>query len=266
LLCIVCSSNNLYILNEFDNYNTVRCGSCGALFTDKVFDSKTHYTKWPHPKGRFRILASIPRKVTAKFYFNYLKEHIDLTKIKSVLDIGADQGHFIKLFEDKGIKTLGIEPIKINVESSVAKNLEYGFFDENYTVNETFDLVCLAQIMYYFRDNYRILKKVVSMLNPGGYIFISTANPDSERVVEHYGKKGTPYNAACVLARKNWIEMVEKIGCGLVDYSFWEPSIMLDIYFRRFKSMKYLLFPSSGYRRAGEDGYWIMLLLRKTVS
>jgi len=272
-MCIVCSYDKVYILNDFGNYSTLRCTNCGAVFTDKVIDSKTYSQTEGFQTGHVpfhkRHFDYIPGNITARFYYNYLKEHIDLTKIKSVLDIGAGRGYFIKLFEDKGIKTRGIEPRFDEVAFSVSKNLQYGFFDENYSVNEKFDIVCLAGVLLFFRDNYRILRKVVSMLNPGGYIFIMNPNADSERVVNHFGKRGTPYNTACILTRKGWIEMVEKIGCGLVDYSFYEPNILFDMYYRRriFKLIKYLLFPSSGYQRAGEDGYNIMLLLsKKTVS
>lgn len=241
----------------------MRCGSCGALFTDKVFDSRMHYTNWAHQKPRFHRLLSVPRKITANFYYNYLKEHIDLAKIKSVLDIGADQGHFIKLFEDKGVKTLGIEAVPANVNLSVAKNLKYGFFDENYLINESFDLVCLTQVISYFRDNYSILKKVASFLNPRGYIFIPTANADSKKLISHFGTKGNPYNSACMLTRKNWMEMIERIECRLIDYSFYEPDMMLDIYNgRRIKLIKYLLVTSSAYRKSGDDGYHAYVLLQ----
>lgn len=269
MICIACSSDKVYIYNDFGNYSTVRCSDCGALFTDKVFDNETQYTQKEGFKAASvpfhkRHFDHIPGNITAKFYYNYLKQHIDLTKIKSVLDIGAGRGYFIKLLEGKGIKTRGIEPRLDEVAFSVSKNLKHGFFDENYVINEIFDLVCLAGVLLHLRDNYRILKKVASMLNPGGYIFIMNPNVDSERVVKHFGKKGTPYNTTCMLARKNWIEMSGKIGCRLVDYSFYEPNIILDMYYRRILNLtKYLFLPSSGYQRAGEDSWFTMLLFSK---
>jgi SAM-dependent methyltransferase len=267
--CILCQSNDVEKLHSFGEYSICRCRVCSSLYADEVLDSKEHYLS--ASTGNSSLLrqkvANIAKSITAQSYYKYLMNHLEMQEISSVLDIGADRGHLLRLFEEKGARAVGIEADKTRTVNSVASDLRVGYFDEDYALDERFDLICFTQNMYYFRDNGSTLKKALSLLNRDGYIFVATANGDSPDVINHFANHGTPYNCACILSKKGWMEICKMLGCNLIDYSYYDSPMSNDIASRNWTKLpKYLLSRSKAYYETRENGYMVFLLLQKKNS
>jgi SAM-dependent methyltransferase len=264
--CVFCESPDTERLNDFGDYSICRCRICGTMYADQVLDSKKHYFSSPNgnPSLLRQKVSNIAKSITARFYYKYLDGHLEMHRISSVLDIGADRGHLVRLLEERGIKAVGIEADRTRAVNSVASDLRVGFFDEDYVLDEIFDLICFTQNIYYFRDNRVILRKALSLLKENGYIFIVTANGNSPNAIKHFSNHGTPYNCACILSQKGWIEISEMLGCKLIDQSYYEPPMIKDMVSRKWVRLpKYLLFPSKAYYQTDVNGHLMLLLLQK---
>ena len=264
--CIFCKSTDIRELNSFNDYSICACNVCNTVFADQVADNKEYYFLSPKKSSGVlkQKLANSAKSITAEFYYNYLTNNLGTAVISSVLDIGADRGHLLRLFEKQGVKAVGIEADRIRAANPVASDLRVGFFDEDYVLDERFNLVCFTQNMSYFRDNRSILKKASSLLNGGGYIFIATVNGDSPMAVKHFSKYGNPNNCACILSKKGWSEICDLFEFDLLDYSFYEPPMLKDIVSKRwFRLPQYMICPSKAYYRTDINGHHALILLKR---
>lgn len=265
--CVYCRSLETEILNTSADFSICRCKSCGTLFSDVSVDTKGfYYESPPSPAQSFirRRLSNIMKGITAEFYFQYLGNHIDLSKAKSVLDVGADRGHFVSLFERISPKAVGIEADRMRAANPVAADLRVGFFDKDYEIDGSFDLVCFTQNMYYFRDNRGVLENAVSLLNEKGHLFIATVNGDSPAAIRHFSRRGNPYNCACLLSKKGWEDVCKLFQLHMVDCSYYEQPMMKDLGDGKWhKLAKYWLFPSSSQYKTDSSGHYMFLILGK---
>lgn len=102
-----------------------------------------------------------------------------------VLEIGSHEGLFLKMAKEKGFNVLGIEPniyaVKHSVENGVATI--QGYFEEVFDKikNRKFDIVALFHVLEHMPDYLENLKKIKTLMNPGGYLIIEVPNSESYR-------------------------------------------------------------------------------------
>lgn len=84
-----------------------RCSDCGLIQLEEVTDIKGQYDDYIYQtkvtKGLSEFYQSIAKRVTAE---NFLDGKVP----KFVLDIGSNDGSFLEIFKEQGIKVLGVEP------------------------------------------------------------------------------------------------------------------------------------------------------------
>lgn len=99
-----------------------------------------------------------------------LESNIDCSKIKTVLDYGGDQGQFIPeilknadkyVYDVSGIET--IEGVKF-------------IGDENELKNYDWDFIMCCHLLEHVSYPMEILNKILSILKPGGYLYIELPN------------------------------------------------------------------------------------------
>ncbi|MDD2680366.1 MAG: methyltransferase domain-containing protein, partial [Candidatus Omnitrophica bacterium] len=95
-----------------------------------------------------------------------------------VLDIGCYDGYFLSLLKEQGYAVRGIEP---NPAGSIAEK-KYGipvikdFFSDRYFKPESIDIIVIRNILEHMSNVNDFLKSVVTILKPGGHIFIEVPN------------------------------------------------------------------------------------------
>ena len=89
--------------------NIIRCGDCTLLQIDYIVDqNKVYHPDYPYLPG---ITPTVDKE--QKELSDYLFENLNLTSEDLIVDIGSNDGSLLKYFNEKGLKTLGVEPTNI---------------------------------------------------------------------------------------------------------------------------------------------------------
>lgn len=155
-------------------------------------------------------------KINADFYINYFKEKNVLSK-KSCFDIGSNAGVFVDRLNELGINSEGIEQ---HVTSIQSKHVREGSFNENFSTKKKYDLISLAQVIYFLGDFESICLKLKSMLNPEGILFIVTTPAESNNRITSSDQK------TFSLPTKIEIEKIcNKLGFKILDMTTFQSDI-----------------------------------------
>jgi 2-polyprenyl-3-methyl-5-hydroxy-6-metoxy-1,4-benzoquinol methylase len=240
--CLACGqSSGIHSFNE--ELKILQCGECGAIQLESEFKKKIHDRKSENigliEKSVTRLTYVNASKLISDQYMEYLKLHTDM-KFKTALDIGANFGVFVKDLNNVGIDAEGIESNQRSIFLAVTKKIKWAYFDEDYIIEKKYDLICLTQMIYYQRDNFKLLNRVKNMLKGNGLIFISTLNPLSTYIKSYL----QPQGANMIFSKKNFESLHDKLGLALLDYSTYRTDYYLDLFkskHQKLTGLKYFL-------------------------
>jgi len=68
----------------------------------------------------------------------------------------------------------------------VTPKIIHGTFNDEYTTSKKYDLITLPQVIYFLGDILEVLKKIKSMLNSNGMVFIVTSSSHSKDHISKY--------------------------------------------------------------------------------
>jgi 2-polyprenyl-6-hydroxyphenyl methylase/3-demethylubiquinone-9 3-methyltransferase len=134
---------------------------------------------WWNENGDFK-----PLHVINPLRANYIKTKTDLTD-KNILDVGCGGGILSEALHDFGGIVTGIDAAGPGIE--VAKvhakenNKNISYFEKtaevlNEECSESFDIVTCLEVLEHVPDPKNLVKTCVSLLKPGGTLFLSTIN------------------------------------------------------------------------------------------
>jgi len=232
LKCPLCKSGN--ILNHQlvkdhavsnKEFTLCRCGDCTLLFTNPrpteeeighYYDFKEYYshedqvrsfTQWLYQKIR---KSSIQRKVGL----------IDrLVKSGTLLDYGCGTGEFLQEAKRQHWNVRGIEPSDNARTLAIAKlpTEVLGTLDKLPEL-EAYDVITLFHVLEHIHRLRKTVKKLITRLNPGGYMVIAVPNPESADAT-HYGSNWAGYDVPRHLYHftpKSMTALREQFGLELV--------------------------------------------------
>ena len=147
---------------------------------------------YPDYLGEARILRNHGRRY-GKLLARYMK-------VGKMLDVGAAAGFVLQGFTDFGWQGNGLEPnprmaeharnkLKLSVTAGTLETL-FG--------NETYDLVCMIQVIAHFADLQKALKAAADATKPSGFWLIETWNKDSF-AAKIFGQNWHEYSPPSVL-------------------------------------------------------------------
>jgi 2-polyprenyl-3-methyl-5-hydroxy-6-metoxy-1,4-benzoquinol methylase len=144
------------------------------------------------------------------YYIKYLKKK-QVLNVRSCFDIGSDLGTLVNELNKIGIDAEGIEQKQENVVNAITPKIIHGTFNYQYTTSKKYDLITLPQVIYFLGDILEVLKKIKSMLNPNGMVFIVTSSSHSK---VHISK----YTNHQLYSKKQYHDMASKLGFEIIDY------------------------------------------------
>jgi SAM-dependent methyltransferase len=191
-VCPICNHDEFYSLSGFDYkpgpeiYKFLGlietksiwsiCKKCGFLFQNprpsteaiiSLYEAGLYRLERNYDEGFFRSRYEIPRRHLA-----WAKQKETLPN-RNVLDIGAGFGGAVKAFIDKGFAAKGVE-LDPNLCAAAKNRFDVELINSdimgcNFPA-ESFGMIYSAHVHEHFDDFDRVNKRLVSWLDPGGYL------------------------------------------------------------------------------------------------
>lgn len=112
----------------------------------------------------------------------YFTEKIDFAiknssyEVGSIFDIGCGKGGVLKLFEERGWVSYGVEPDRNMADFAMntlgLSGIKQGIFDSHYKLEDKVDLIFSNHAFEHFADLDEIMIGIQNILKQGGYLFI----------------------------------------------------------------------------------------------
>lgn len=187
--CILCKKPLLLFL-EKNTYRIYRCPVCGLGETDlkrnyltfvKEFYSREYYEGDPTRSAYadYELDKPLIARNMRKF-LSFIRQHKPSGKL---LDVGCAYGYFVELSAKSWYDSYGFDPSEF--ASGRAKELVGASRIQKGTIGEVsygknqFDIISLFDVFEHLNDPLSDMKKLASLLKPGGYVIISTGDTDS---------------------------------------------------------------------------------------
>lgn len=208
--CQLCGSeqNEIY-LNSADYFFTgeefsiAKCKNCGFLFTNPIPNIETIGSYYESPE--YLSHQAENNNLSTRIYriirnVNIKKKYRLVNKFKpngKVLEIGTGTGELLNYFNEKGWKTIGIEPNELAREFAKS-NFDLEVSDEN-KLNEfepkSFHVIMLWHVLEHVYELQNRMKQIKRLLKENGFLFIAVPNinsPDSQKYGKHWAGLDLP--------------------------------------------------------------------------
>lgn len=196
MICIACTNQEVDLskLLTFHtingpsvSFNLIRCPDCSFSFyrhslIERLYTEDSKYTTTLSGTGSERDL-DIQR---LKQSFDNLKPFINFSEDFKLLDIGCNNGDFLRLFSNKHIKLAGID-YSINnkfVADLKEKDVDIREGTDLKVFSEKFDFISVLHVLEHVDKIHDFLNDIKYSLKDGGTAYIEV--PDAERYEAYY--------------------------------------------------------------------------------
>ena len=261
-----------------EHFDIWECNQCSVRFTQnspspedigKYYQSENYISHSDTSTGLINNLYHRVRKRTL-IRKKKLMERFTGKTAGSILDVGCGTGAFLHTMKQAGWEVTGLEP-----DENAAKKAKelYGIepmkADEIYNLSPaTFDAITMWHVLEHVHDLHGYMKKLKSLLKPGGKLFIAVPNYtsydaakykqfwaayDVPRHIYHFTKSGMEK----LMNTENW--KMKKIKPLLLD-SFYISMLSEKYKKSAFFWLKGLVFGSISNFKASKTGEYSSLI------
>lgn len=162
------------------HYRIVRCDKCGLLRSDPVADVAGLEALY----GESEFTYGAETANLKRTYGRYLRglKHYQSGR-GALLEIGCGSGFFLEQALAEGYRHVaGVEPSRRAVEAAaegLRGKIRVGSFQQGMFEPQSFDVVCLFQVMDHLADPVAVLEEAGAVLRPGGLLLTIQHNADS---------------------------------------------------------------------------------------
>ena len=185
--CPVCSQNDFKIVARFKKQTYCRCGKCSVVYLLNYQKQKMNYNEeyffnqYEHQYGKTYLEDFYHLSEMAEKRLKIIKSLKGSGK--TILDVGCAYGPFLKKAKEMNFSAYGTDISKeavLYVQNKMKFNAVCSEFDtfyipESWKIHQ-FDLLSMWYVIEHFKDLSSVLKKVNSLLKPGGLFAFSTPN------------------------------------------------------------------------------------------
>jgi 2-polyprenyl-3-methyl-5-hydroxy-6-metoxy-1,4-benzoquinol methylase len=194
MLCPICESpeqelfmNSLDYSVSKESFSIVRCKSCGFHFTNPIPDESKigSYYKSESYVSHSSSKRGLINRIYHWVRWYSLKRKValinSLSKEKSVLDIGAGTGHFLKEAKSAGWNVTGLEP---DVDArSLAKSVNNIDLLEQRALYDlssaSYDIITMWHVLEHVYHLRKDVGRITDLVKPGGALVIAVPNMNS---------------------------------------------------------------------------------------
>jgi 2-polyprenyl-3-methyl-5-hydroxy-6-metoxy-1,4-benzoquinol methylase len=189
--CILCNTDEYVTLFSDPPFRIVRCAECGLVYTlprlptERIMEMyqvgywrsaearNFGYTDYLRDRDRYLRTFRLRSKVIDRYK----------TSIGRVLDIGCAAGFFLKVMQEKGWETTGVEisafmadfaRTELNLENVFSGTLEEQQFEA-----ESFDVITLWDVIEHLENPRSVLAMTKRLLKKDGIVVLETQNVES---------------------------------------------------------------------------------------
>jgi SAM-dependent methyltransferase len=182
------------------------------------------------PLQHRHLLFFLNSNIAGKRAMDYIAKHVDLSTVKSGLDVGSGYGGLVKAMLDRGCASAtGLELLK-NLDELARINLAH--HDATLTIGDflkvdlpeaSFDLVTMTDVIEHVASAEEAMARTAKVLRPGGYAYIKVPN---YRYIDHVREDPHTGLFGITLLRHDpaaaYLRAVKNIGYSIGDYYDYE--------------------------------------------
>lgn len=192
--CNLCQSDKGKLVLVENSFRILRCPNCGLVYVSprpKKEDLGEFYNKY-FPEESEDLWKKQMLYVFKKEGLYWIKKN---KKKAKVLDVGCGYGFFLKLMNDNGYETFGVEPSKQAVKSArdiLGLNVWEGILSGVELPEDYFDIVTFWYVLEHIPDPLEHLSMVYRLLKEKGLIIIRIPNMNIniDRILYRFGPLG----------------------------------------------------------------------------
>ncbi len=235
--CPWCGADDFKIIYYTeDNCHVAKCNKCNLVLAKKRLNSSGLSKYWKHYLSQMHLIDTDlveKRKQMYKLEFELIDRFINKDKKIKVLDVGCGAGNFLDIFNENGYQCFGVEFGEEAAREVAGKYKVWKGIFSNLDIDEKFDLIIFRGVIQYIPYPKDYLEKAFSVLNEGGYIYItSVPNVDSVCFKLFKEKFTLPVSKSDFFAftTKHFIDFFDSKKCKKVSkYFFYEETPYANI-------------------------------------
>ena len=195
--CPLCENHTVQILyiqkySQELNHAIACCKKCGFVYVNNT-RSQNFYNKYYAEMSKYEDTRdSELHEESAKVIINYAQ------KSDRIVDIGCATGHLLYLLKKNNYKNLlGVDPAP-KCKEVAQKEYNIKLVNANidsYKSTKKFDFIILATVLEHLEELQKSMKKITSLLNDEGKVFITVPNAGNfyQKFEEPFGEFSTEH-------------------------------------------------------------------------
>ncbi|MDD5067119.1 MAG: class I SAM-dependent methyltransferase [bacterium] len=228
--CPLCGKDDSRDYLWFDEYRYVQCLSCGLIYQNpqpgirplhKRYSKKYFQYEFRNQRNFFNLMRLTLRDI--RFSDKLAREFPE--KTRTFLDIGCATGLLLNHVRQQGWKVKGLELDTYSVRYArriFSLDILNQPLEEAELPDRSFNVIHWSHVIEHLPDPFQGLKKIYSLLKPGGYMLLTTPRIDS---FQHYlfQKEWRSFHRdhLTIFSGRTLKQMVRKAGFGLIRSFSW---------------------------------------------
>ncbi len=158
----------------------------------KYYDSKSYISHTDRKETLIDKIYQLIKKYSLKKKYKLIDTF--KTEVKTILDIGAGTGDFLKKGIEENWKISGVEPNEIARDIAKEKGVDLEK-DLEHLPEQKYDVITLWHVLEHLPNLENQIKKIITKLKPNGYLFVAVPNYksyDAQKYKHHWAAYDTP--------------------------------------------------------------------------
>ncbi|HII15008.1 MAG TPA: class I SAM-dependent methyltransferase [Nanoarchaeota archaeon] len=152
----------------------VKCRKCGLVYINPRIKSDIIIDATSRGDDKNYVSQGVGRMLTFENELKWMAKHAPKGKL---LDVGCASGFFLKVAKDAGWDVMGVEPNRWLAEygkNNFGLNIKAGTLEGAKFRNNSFDVICMWDVIEHMPDPNHALGEANRILNKGGILIVST--------------------------------------------------------------------------------------------